>query len=279
MSLKIKSYRACQILFTLSMFYGAQRLSNKYMHGFSHLNFSIKPPQNYKIKTTASEHLDLILNQPFTFLGYGGESLVFSSKDDQFVLKVFKKHRLYPYFELNFIKFLPFIDQSLSSRQNIYYRFWDSLKLQAEQCLEESAITYIHLPSHNKNLSPITLIDPCGSKHKMDLNQICFVIQKKGDLFETVYLKTKDPEIRKQMLKSLLKLYSDLKNKNLYIWDNAIYRNLGWIEGKPFLIDTGSIRKNPSSEEILKNINDLKAWVLKNDKDSYETFLSMIASH
>lgn len=263
----------------IACFYGCDRLSHKYMRGFSYHNFTIMPPPGYEINHKAHGDIDHIISQPFSFLGYGGESLVFESCDKEFVLKVFKKHRLYPYFELGFIKYPAKIFNALKSRQKVYYRFWDSLKLQAEKCSELSMLRYIHLPSDKKKLSKITLIDPCGSKHSLDLNDICFVIQKKGELFESVYLKTTSLELRKQMLQSVLDLYFELAANDLYIWDNAIYRNLGWMDHKPFLIDTGSIRKNPSLSEMLKNLNDLKAWVLKNDKDSYNTLLDLIASH
>lgn len=279
MFLKRKSSLILKVTLFLSLFYGCERLSHKYMHGFSYQNFTITPPQNFKINHTFSNDITPLLQQPFSFLGYGGESLVFTSDDQKWVLKVFKKHRLYPYFQLGFIKYPPFLIKALHSRQQLYFRFWDSLKLQIEQCLDESGIIYIHLPYKSLQIPPVTLIDPCGSKHTMDLGSICFIIQKKGELFEDVYLHTNDPLKKKAMLESLLSFYTLLKSKNLYIWDNAIYRNIGWLEGKPFLIDAGSIRKNPSELDILKNVNDLKTWVKKNDKNSYSTLLELIATH
>lgn len=275
----LKSSVALKITLFCLLFYGGERLSHKYMHGFSYQNFTIRPPDNFKINQVFSHDIPLLLKQPFCFLAYGGESLVFISCDQKWVLKVFKKHRLYPFFELKWLKYPPFLIKHLRLRQQLYHRFWDSLKLQAEKCLDESGLIYVHLPNQELNIPPVMLIDPCGSKHSMDLNPICFVIQKKGELFEEVYLQTKDPLKKKGMLESLLSFYALLKDKNLYIWDNAIYRNLGWLEGKPFLIDTGSIQKNPSSSEILKNLNDLKAWVIKHDQEAYTTLLDLIATH
>lgn len=278
MSLKKPSKFCFYIFISACALYGCERLAHKHMRGFSYLNFTINPPQNYSISHRVNCDLNQVLLQRFTFLGCGGESLVFSSEDDKWVLKVFKKHRLYPFKELSFIKYPELLCKSLLSRQKIYYRFWESLKLQAELCPDLSHLEYIHLPSDSVKLPKILLIDPCGSAHRMDLNKICFVIQKKGELFEKVYQNTHRPQDRICMLSELVLFYKNLTHRKLSIWDNAIYRNLGWIDGRPFLIDTGSLKQNPSAQEIEKNLNDLKSWVLKNDKESYTTVLELIAS-
>jgi hypothetical protein len=279
MPLNAKSSTFFKIALSSCILFGCERLSHKYMHGFSYQNFTIKPPKDFHINQTFSQDLTLNFNQPFSFLGYGGESLVFASEDQKWVLKVFKKHRLYPFDELLFIKSPQIIAKNIASRQHIYKRFWASLKLQAEKALDDSLISYIHFPSQTSSKVMVTLIDPCGSRHNLNLSKVCFIVQKKGDLFEDVYLKTPSQIKRISMLKSVLMFYQNLTEKGLFIWDNAIYRNLGWIDNRPFLIDTGSIKENPSFEDISKNLSDLKAWVLKNDPDVYETFLHLVASH
>lgn len=249
------------------------------MHGFSYQNFKITPPEGFCIDQEAPSDLFETLNQEFTFLGYGGESLVFASKDGNWVLKVFKKHRLYPFKQLQWIHFPYILEKNLKSRLRIYNRFWESVQL-SSQCRDLSYIKYIHTPNTLKNMPKVCLIDPIGSKHLLDLDPIYFVIQKRGQLFKQVYLSTQDCEQKKLMLNEAVSFYKHLNDRKLVMWDNAITRNLGWHDNKPFLIDTGSMKQqNPQLDELAIKLSQLKAWVLKYDPERLEYVSELIAGH
>jgi len=204
------------------------------------------------------------VNQTFTFLGFGGESLVFLSKDQSYVLKVFKKHRIHPASYLKPLCFIPQVDDFYKMRKVRYSRFWTSLKVQAEDLQNEAGLIAVHLPHQEKGLKTC-LIDAIGCAHPISLDGVTFVLQKKAKLFRETYLKEPSDEKRKQMLEALATLYKDLTLKGYKIWDNSISRNVGILDGKAFLIDAGSVSKLPENETIKQSFKHLKIWVDKYD--------------
>ena len=108
-------------------------------------------------------------------------------------------------------------------------------------------------------------------------NQICFIIQKKGDLFKNIYLKSKSLDEKKYMLSQLVAFYKKIELKGLSIWDNAITRNIGWQDNAPFLMDTGAVCRKSSGEPFDQSIQRLTGWIERNDPEQKEFFLALIA--
>ncbi len=246
--------------------------------GFIYQNFTLKPPTNFDLEFSNPQNMDSIFKQKFNFLDAGGECLAFSSEDDQWVLKVFKKHRLYPYNYLSFLTGVPYIGYCFKKRLDSYQRFWQSLKIQAENIKELSGLHFFHLPKDQKKIPRITLRDPCGLLHDLNLNNVCFVIQKKVDLFKTIYFKTSSVPERKQMLLKLIDFYKNLDLKGLAIWDNTISKNIGWSNNAPFIIDMGAVCPNSKDQTFENSLNILKIWIEKNDPELKDYFLDIITS-
>lgn len=253
-------------LIAIAAVYSMGKFAHRQTHGFSYLNFTIKAPSDYTLKSSQLKNPS-ILEQNFSFFGYGGESLVFVSDDDKWVLKLFKKHRLYPYREFAFLKAIPVVNKILSKQELIYTRFWDSLKIQADKLQDVSFLEYIHMPSSREKPLNIRLKDPLGSYHSLDLSKVCFVIQKKGELFRDVYLSESNDYARQCMLEKLVHFYKKLDEKDMKIWDNSISRNMGWLNDEPFLIDTGSTSQKNPDESFQYTIKHLVGWVNKFDPD------------
>lgn len=246
-------------------FVAIHQVSHKITHGFSYLNFKITPPEDYNIDFSNPE-ASSILKQKFSYLGHGGESLVFSSEDHQWVLKVFKKNRLHHFREIAFLKPLPIMSKFFRKQEKCYSRFWSSLKLQSEVVSDISGLHYVHLPEKNGTKQIITLQDPLGSWQKIDLSDVCFIIQKKGELFRDVYLNQTDVKKRQFMLASLVKMYKALEKRGVRIWDNSISRNIGWIDNQPFIIDTGAVSVKDENDPLWYATKHLKGWISKTDE-------------
>ena len=104
------------------------------------------------------------------------------------------------------------------------------------------------------------------------------MIQKKVDLFKTVYFKTSSAPERKQMLLKLIDFYKNLDSKGLALWDNTISKNIGWSNNAPFLIDMGAVCPNSKNQTLENSLNVLKKWIEKNDPELKDYLLDIIAS-
>lgn len=251
---------------TVVCFVSLSKGISKKTHSFSYSNFFVKPPKNFDIAFKNPENLNLLVDQTFTFLGFGGESLVFLSQDKNYVLKVFKKHRIHPAFYLKPLSFIPQVNDFLKMREIRYMRFWTSLKVQAEDLKNEAGLLCVHMPDGEMGLKT-NLIDAIGCAHPISLDGVTFVLQKKASLFRETYLKETSIQKREEMLLALVNLYKDLTNKGYKIWDNSISRNVGLLDGKAFLIDAGSVAKLPQEESIKQSFKHLKIWVDKYDPE------------
>jgi hypothetical protein len=259
-------------------FLALSKFTNTKTHGFSYLNFTILPPKSYEISFENPPETLNILKQPFSFLDSGGESLVFESKDQKWVLKVFKKHRLYPFYQLQALDLIPFLKKNLTQRSLIYSRFWESLKIQSEELSTLSGLYFVHQPQKNEPDIMMCLKDPLGSTHSLNFKDIYFILQKKGSLFQDIYKKQDSLQLRQQMLLKLVAFYKQLDQKGFKIWDNAIKRNIGWIDEHPFLIDTGAVCKKNPDESFEDQLKSLKNWIIKNDPVQLDFILDAIAT-
>jgi hypothetical protein len=253
---------------------------NYQMKGFSYLNFTLQAPENFAINFQNPEQteVDKILDQKFSYLCHGGESIVFASNDQKWVLKLHKRNRLDPLFALQGLRVIPFLDSYLYERTRVYERFFHSLRVQAEKLGDVSGLFYIHLPSDNEAKRLVTLQDPIGSFHTYDLSKLVFHIQRKGDLFKNVYLNTPSLEDRKAILKTTVALYKKLEIRGFKIWDNAVSRNMGWADNGPFIIDAGCVCDKPRHETFEQNLKHLKTWVSKHEPMLLEYLSELIAA-
>jgi hypothetical protein len=272
--MKIPFKKTLTLSLCVICFFSLSKGISKKTHSFSYSNFFVTPPKDFSIQFENPENLDQLVDQTFTFLGFGGESLVFLSQDKNYVLKVFKKHRIHPAFYLKPLRFIPQVNDFLKMRFVRYMRFWTSLKVQAEDLKQEAGLLCVHMPDGEKGLKT-TLIDAIGCAHPIKLDGVTFVLQKKASLFRDTYLKETSSEKREQMLIALVNLYKDLTSKGYKIWDNSISRNVGLLDGKAFLIDAGSVAKLPENESIKQSFKHLKIWVDKYDPDKNDFIKSL----
>lgn len=204
-----------------------------------------------------------ILNQRFKFCGVGMQSVAFSSFDDKYVLKFFLSKRLKNTPGVTFrspLRIFPFYAQKKEQmkrekKEKTLLKALQRYQVAFEKLKEETALLALHFEK-SENLTLCLLQDERGVPFSIDLNEYCFVLQKKASL------QIEDPTDAKLKLEKLLKKraekgFFDVKSKILNL------ENYGFIEEEAVMIDPGRIAysekiEQDPSQEIQKMSEKLK---------------------
>jgi hypothetical protein len=224
-----------------------------------------------------SADIKKILDQPFYYLGKGGQAYAFQSGDQEWVIKFFKKPsiRYWPLYEI--LSVTPFFeDCKVNEEQRKYRKLFDCFhgyKWGYALNKEGGGLVYVHLNPTFHQFQKLTLYDKLGMKHHVDLDQVVFILQKKGVLLKTIL---KDDFSRgnlkgaKSRIQAILSMYLDNYKKGLYDRDYGVIHNTGFISGKAAHIDLGKITYDPRmadrdyfQEDLAKVTHRIKEWIEK----------------
>ena len=227
--------------------------------GFAMVN--IQPTAYHAFETGEDKsQVDQILNQPFYLFANGGQSYVFKSKDDQYVLKLFKCHhmRIPPW-----IQALPLkgylgewkkrkmaykkgvLDKTFTSYENAYTFFKDSSRLLELNLSNQK----------NRYKSTITIFDAQNIPFTIDPNVTPFALQKKLDLFESTILKKlkdQDHAFVLEASKKCIDLLVERINQGFIDNDCYLHKNIGLDGNEPILLDIGTLEKIPNLNKKTK---------------------------
>lgn len=240
-----------KFLFFLIAFIACERFCHKKTHGFrlhkifSHLTYN----PSWEIFSPSQEQIKEIkaaLDQEFYFLGSGGQCYAFVSKDDAYVLKVFKQHHMEQNFWKN-EKFIPKVLKPLHKNFVVHNhkpmdKILHSCKLAYEFLKKETALVYIHLNKTDFFHQNITLIDPINIKHTVNLDRVEFVLQYKGSMAYPTLLsliENKQMDDAKKHLEALLDTILARCRAGILDKDPIIKRNFAFIGEKAIIIDFG----------------------------------------
>lgn len=222
-----------------------------------------------------SNKLNQILNQPFIYLGEGGQAYVFASEDQHYVLKLFKFRRFRPNILVNFLPdflFQSYLQAHKAKReQKLIYAF-NGHKLAYEVHRLESGLLFIQLnPSNNSQL--VSLTDKWGFARTINLEKVSYIIQERGELLSTVLthlLDRGDISAAKDRIRQLFDLYLSEYAKGIYDLDHGIMHNIGCLGDKVFHMDVGKMVrderiKQPAfyREDLIKTASTVKSWLHK----------------
>jgi len=244
-------------------------------------NLQEKLPYNseWKLKDLGAEknlEVTKILNQPFFYTSEGGQSYVFSSKDNQYVLKLFKYKRFRPAW---FVKVLPNIEifkhfkaQHTSKRAAKLQRVLMGHQVAYEYIQEESGLVFVQLNS-SSTPNKIQLIDKIGLIHPIDLSETAFVLQKKGEMLRHnfAYL-LKDGQVQtvKERISQVFAMYLSEYQKGIHDEDHGVMQNFGFIGTRPFHLDLGKFAVDESYKkpeiyqpDLIKVANRIRTWMYK----------------
>lgn len=221
------------------------------------------PPQLYEI-----------FNQTFSFLSEGGQTYVFASADEHYVLKLFKFHRFRPspLVEMlpDTILFNSYRHKHRAKREKKLFVAFNGYKLAYEHHRLESGLIFMQLNSSHTPLF-VTLIDKKGNRQVIDLVNISYILQEKGEIFSTALAQLLDQgktdEARKR-IRQLFDLYLSEYAKGLYDLDHGVMHNIGCIGDRLIHLDVGKMVlderiKQPEfyQADLLKVAKKVSHWV------------------
>jgi len=274
--------RLLYLLLFIIFLYGLGRLYFHVTAGFTIENissdFTYQPDWEVKpLNESENKELTVALAQPYFYLSKGCQSYVFISQDGQYVIKFFKyqRFRLQPW-----LQYFPPLPAFVAYREEKKEKKWQKLnsfivswKIVAEQLRDESGLVYVHLNKTTHLNKILEISDKIGMKHKLDLDQMEFCVQRRADMLCDVLLKYKNRQegAKAQLLiDQLLALILSEYARGLADNDHALMQNTGVAKDKPIHIDVGRFEvdeemKNPAKykQEFFTKTFRFKQWLAK----------------
>ncbi len=216
-------------------------------------------------------HLNAILSQKFYYLGKGSQCYAFSSEDDHYVIKFFKFKHLKPHWLIELAPFSRYRTQQNARKQRKLHSLFEGYRLAYEVYREQSGLVYVHLNKTKKTYKPFTLYDKIGLQRHIDLDNVVFVIQKKGKTTRNVLLEDlsrHDLLAAKEHIRKILDFYAYEYSLGIFDKDHGVLHNTGFLDNIPFRLDVGKLKENKAlqiNEEAKKDITQIsdkfKEWV------------------
>lgn len=214
-----------------------------------------------------------IFDQPFRYLGRGGQVFAFESEDKEYVIKLIRYDLLTPTLLMK-VRHYFFPDKEKFTRK--YNRFVmanNSYFLAYTDLSDLTNVIYSHLEKTDLFQNKLNLIDKLGRSYTIDLDQTGFVLQRKvrllGDVLVDLKAKKEDAKI-KEILTKYLHVLKDRADKGVWIKDhNQFLRNYGVYQDNVYEIDVGSYRvKNEKDlsffqKNNLDHLKRLHLWIEK----------------
>jgi hypothetical protein len=232
--------------------------------------------------------VDEILDQPFTFLGSGGQCYAFLSQDKTTVIKFFKHHHMRPKSWLNYLPFSPF-RKIVDARKKRFEQIFGSCKIAYDDFKAETGLIYLHLNKTDHFHKKLILVDKLGIQHPIDLDKTEFALQTRADLaYGTLhhFMRKGDTESAKACLDSLLELIVTRSKRGIADKDPIIKRNFGFIGTRAVEIDLGSFTRDPYlakpyyyKRELFYETVKLKRWIHKRYPELDEPLRERLYAH
>jgi hypothetical protein len=275
----------------ISIFYGVGRLYYRLTDGFliSNISSANEYDPRWETRPLTEEEINTIqdvMKQPFHYLGKGCQSYVFASQDDKYVLKFFKYQRLRPQQWLEYLSFIPGVEQYRQNKIAIKRRkmevFFNSWKIAFDKAPEETGIIYVHLNKTKQLNTQLTIFDKMGFQHVLNLDDFEFMIQKKASMLCSViddYMSSGRLAQAEVMLESLVaRIVSEYK-RGIADNDHALMQNTGVVEGVPVHIDVGQFVfqesvANPEfyTQELFTKTYKFRLWLKQKHPELAENF-------
>lgn len=238
-----------------------------------------------------SKKLTAILDQEFHYIGKGAQCYAFVSDDDKYVIKFFKFKHLRPNWLTNLI---PSISVLKNYKKNVeerkkrkLYSTFIGYELAYKENKEGAGLIYIHLSPTSFLNQHVTVIDKIGISRKINLDDVVFLLQRKGEMLRAVigdYLNQDNVEAAKKSFSEVLSMYVQEYKKGLYDKDHGVMHNTGFVDDHPFHLDVGKLIKNEEMVNLNVYQEDLKQiiwkmddWTSKNYPQHYREISSYLA--
>ncbi|NBO23931.1 MAG: hypothetical protein EBU93_01635 [Chlamydiae bacterium] len=265
--------------------------------GFALVNVTPTHFDDFETSVDKKE-IDKILSQPFYLFANGGQSYVFKSEDDQYVLKLFKFHhlRIPPWIQAIplFGKFQEMKEKKMQFKRSILEKTFLSYKNAFKYFQKESLVYDMNLSNQpNRYHSTLVIYDAQKIPFKLDPNITPFALQKKVDLFESKImekLKENDLQFVANAVSKCMDLLAKRINQGFIDNDCYLHKNIGLVGDEPMLLDIGTLERVENLDhktkvrqieyvmksifEMIENYPTLKSQVLEYWENLKNTTLS-----
>jgi hypothetical protein len=275
--------RATLILLTVI---AVQRFCHKQTDGFALCKIQSRLPYHADWDVSQHSKIDVgqvqnILKQPFRYLGKGAQCYVFVSEDDQYVLKFFRLYHLRPPIWMSWFRFPFQLEQyrqkKFLNKEMELAKDFESYKIAFEKLQQETGLLFVHLNKTTNLKTSVDLYDKIGVLHKIDIDSMEFVLQRKAFPFYAgmeKLLEKKDVESVQRILHELVSFLAERSKKGIFDKDPDINTNFGLLDNHPIQIDVGRFRhdekrKEPSvyQNDIIRITDHLRQWLETKEPD------------
>lgn len=235
------------------------------------------------------DQLRTILQQPFSYIGKGAQCYAFASQDQKYVLKFFKFKHLKPHWLVDLIPpvypFTTYKQHVAERKQRKLHGVFEGYAIAYKGNKEESAILYLHLMPTNYLKQKVKVIDKIGISREIDLDDVVFLVQLKGDTLRTRMhrlLGENRVDNAKETLTKIVAMYFSEYQKGMYDRDHGVMHNTGFIGERPFHLDVGKFSLDDSKRTTEGFKDDLEHVVWKIDlwiKNNYPQHYPIISAH
>ena len=174
------------------------------------------------------------LSQGYHYLGKGKQAFVFASEDDKWVIKFFNQK----YFKIPFWASLFSKERAKRESRRKYYL--ESYRIAATMLQEETAVAYVHFGPSEVPLPQLELTDKISRKHRIDLNEVPFVLQRKAEPFYPA-LEFLSPEEVGIAVEQFLSIIAGRIDKKIGDGDHEVECNFGMLGGRVIHLDPGRL--------------------------------------
>ncbi len=254
------------ILLIFSGLVGLDRLSHFLTDDFGRVNITSRlsdsPQWDIPFAAEDLEELDIALSQPYSYLASGSQSYAFLSEDGNYVIKFFKhkRWRLTP-----LANHIPLPSPWREKRERWKAKKKRTVRRTFESCVtayttfrKETGVLYVHLNKKIPIDRTLTFKDRIGLKHRIPLDEVEFIVQKRAIPTDT-YLLTLKKEGRlaeaEKALSSLIAFAVKRAQKGFSDKDPHLIRNFGFIEDQATQLDVGGFFHDPKKDfHYFKNV-------------------------
>lgn len=208
-----------------------------------------------------------ILDQKFSYLGNGADSVAFLSEDGKFVLKFFQKKKVYS--QRYFLKKI---------EKNFFFfrkkKTFQAMKNYSDVFSKDPSIGGLvaaHFDLSSKHLPQVKILDLEGKSYQVDLNQYPFVLQKKAVEVKHTLSLAKTSGENEKYFQALVELsqkkmrcgFSDKHSRWIlhrnygFVDDSAIQFDLGKVAFSSKFIIADDLRKTACENMVLKSVKKL----------------------
>lgn len=235
------------------------------------------------LTSAEKEKIDTLLQQKYFYIGKGAQSYAFGSEDGQFVLKFFKFKHLRPSPLFDWIPpWMPFAEYRAKQEARKKRKFegvFSGYHLAYEVNRKESGLLFVHL-NRTKELYPsVTVFDKIGRKHRIDLDDVAFLLQVKAETMRSVLhrlLEQGDLPLAKTRISQIFDLYLSEYKKGIFDHDHGVMHNAGFSENHPIHLDVGKLKKDENmksltfySEDLALVARRMDKWLKENELKEY----------